>query len=459
MNVVSLKIKNFLCISDVEIKPGQVNHIVGKNNQGKSSILKALKFAISGSADGNLVKHGEDAAEVIVELSDSTQIRRRINSKGRQSVDVKREGFKAQAPQALLEELFGSSAFNPLELLDPKKRTSAILNSIDLKVTPPQLARELGIDEAELPFLNFEQHGLAVLDEAHKYYYQRRTEANKDMAEKKRRFETYREDMPAAPSVPFLTKDEVYAAISSAEEKLVEIDKSISEIDRLLENKNQALKKINQLSARVTEIDAKIRELNTLRKETVDRLKEIEKACPNEIPDKSELLVRQGDIKADIEQHRSILKDIAAIENYEKQKNHVEVLKADYEKAKEFSAALSQKVDALAGEAKRKLMASAEMPVPGLEFRNGEFYVDGIAVDNLSSSRALKLAIGVARKLSKKTKVICIDGAELLDEENYAVLRSEIDGDGYTYFFTRVGAPFDGSAGDQVIEMKEGAPA
>jgi energy-coupling factor transporter ATP-binding protein EcfA2 len=266
MEVVKLQIKNFLSISDMLVKPGQINQIVGANNQGKTTVIKAIEFAVKGSSDGSLVKFGEESAEVIVELADQTTIRRKLSSEGKQTVDVKKDGFKAPSPQAYLDALFEHSAFNPLDLLDPKRRNDAILASIEIKLDETRLRAELGVSDLPMPPLDYTVHGLKVIDQAHKYFYQRRAEANKD----------------------------------------------------------------------------------------------------------------------------------------------------------------------------------------------GGFTVDGTPVDNLSSSKVLRLAVGVARKLAKKTKLICIDGAEALDNQNFAALHQEIENDGFTYFITKVGSPFAGGPNDTVIPMENG---
>ncbi len=67
------------------------------------------------------------------------------------------------------------------------------------------------------------------------------------------------------------------------------------------------------------------------------------------------------------------------------------------------------------------------------------------------------LAVSVARKLAKATKIICIDGAEALDPETWQALRTEIDADGFTYFVTKVGEAFTfGKLDDRRIKMDHG---
>ena len=51
MKITLLTIKNFLKLKDIEIRPSKTNIIVGKNRQGKTSILKAIQAAFDGKLD------------------------------------------------------------------------------------------------------------------------------------------------------------------------------------------------------------------------------------------------------------------------------------------------------------------------------------------------------------------------------------------------------------------------
>lgn len=483
-SIVGLKIKNFLSIVDLEIKPGQINQIVGKNNQGKTTVIKAMEFAAKGSSDASLVRHGQDAAEVVIELSDETTIRRRISAEGKSTVSVKRNGFLAPSPQSYLDGLFGSSAFNPLELLDPKKRTAAILNSIPLKITAERLSKEIQVPVDKLPPLDYDQHGLAVLDTCHKYLYQRRAEANKDVADKKKRWETYEADLPKTVFEKPPTREEITDAVTALNQTATELEAEIHLID--MENKTAELANtksdrydvaIEALKTEAQEVDrALAKHLDELQglKEKAEHeaekalavlksriedgerlLKEAQAEVPKDIKDKAPLLEQLATIRTDIEMTKGRVKDLEAFEAMEKQRAMVKDMENEFIAAGKTSTAITQRVEALAGPIKAKLMAEAEMPVAGLEYVDGGFLVNGIPVDNLSSSLALKLAIGVARKLAKKTKLICIDGAEQLDENTYWALKTEIEGDGYTYFVTKVGDAFPGN--DHVIRMEKGA--
>lgn len=459
MRITSLKIKNFLSLADVEIKPGKITQIAGGNNQGKTSILKALEFAVLGSNDPSLVKLGEDQAEVLVELSDTTSIRRRLNSEGRQSVEVKREGMKAQAPQAFLGALFDQSSFNPLDLLDPKGRTETILKCLDIKLTPEKLAEELHMTIDELPLVDWEQHGLKVIDAVHRYMYQRRAEANKVLAEKTKRYQTYRDDLPEAPKPPDLSREELMAKREECQKNITSAESSISHIKGQLAKEDEKRERVRRCEEEIQQIEKTIAAAQA-RKEVAEKFLAQAKSELCDAFESDEHYRKEVEInRQEIQKIELALKDWQSFEALESQRKMVHDMEKEVKEAQKLSVELDRRVTELHSPIPQRIMSSAEMPVKGLDYVDGDFYVDGVRVDNLSTSAAMKLAIALARKLAKKTRIICIDGAEQLDEENYDAFCQEIKDDGFTYFITKVGAPFNSisSLEDQKLIMKEGS--
>lgn len=454
INIVSLQIKNFMSISDVEVKPGKVTQIVGNNNQGKSSVLKALEFAIKGSSDATLIHHGVSEAEVIVELSDSTSIRRKINEEGKQTLEVKKDGFKAPSPQTYLDGLFKSSLFNPIELLDEKKRTEALLTAIEIKLTPEILSERIGVKTEDLPPLNYSDHGLSVIDQAHKFYYQRRAEANRDLDNKKRKLDQYSDSIPKE-SQTFIPLEEANAKLNellvtheSISQKMNKefntetmrrgIEERIEQLKVSISNKR---KEIGQIENEIVSIENSIIELTGRFPESSNKLPELTeqmKICENSI----------NQAKIEVEKSR-------AGESIKKQELMVKAIESEYLEAKTLTERLTEIVNKLRTGLKKELVAESDLPVKGLSYDGDEFYLDGSSINNLSSSKAMVLAVGIARKLSKKVKLICLDGAERLDEETYKGLREEIKDDGFSYFVTKVGDSFKYD-GDGVVKMETG---
>lgn len=474
--VVNLKIKNFMSITDVEIKPAQVNVIVGANEQGKTTILKAIESAAKNQGDGNLVRRGEEQAEIIIELKNEYVVDRKIKADGSNSVKLTR-GFgedleKLSSPQGLIDRLFDNVNFNPIDLLDPKKRNESIMGAITLSVTAERLAEELGIDVEDLPPLDYDKHGLQVLDQAHKYFYQRRAEANKDAADKKKKYDVNNAEMKSF-SEPSETKDQLAkwkmeldrdnSFLKGEREKIVNANIQINmenskidgQVETLAEYDDQVSKvqsKIDELNKKIAEHQAEIDKINQAKAGYVAAVGKLEK---KEFLGFGDIDEKLAEISAAYSSYSVKAAEHETYESNLKQVKMIDSMRGEYEAALEFANNLSAKVELLKSELKKKMLAEIDMPIEGLEFIGGAFYLNGNTIDLLSSSAALKLAIAIARKLAKRTKLICIDGAEMIDDENFLALSTEIKDDGFTYFITRVGDPLKVD-GQKVFKMENG---
>lgn len=474
--VVNLKIKNFMSITDVEIKPAQVNVIVGANEQGKTTILKAIESAAKNQGDGNLVRRGEEQAEIIIELKNEYVVDRKIKADGSNSVKLTR-GFgedleKLSSPQGLIDRLFDNVNFNPIDLLDPKKRNESIMGAITLSVTAERLAEELGIDVEDLPPLDYDKHGLQVLDQAHKYFYQRRAEASKDAADKKKKYDVNNAEMKSF-SEPSETKDQLAAwklqidqdqtALTQEREKLkaqnTQIENENSKIDGQEKTLADYDKQISDAQTKIDDLQKKIAEhqsdIDKINQSKAGYLAAVGKIERKGLIDFSAIDERQDLIDKLKSKYDVKVAEHATYESNLKQVKMIDSMRGEYEAALEFANNLSAKVELLKSELKKKMLAEIDMPIEGLEFIDGAFYLNGNTIDLLSSSAALKLAIAIARKLAKRTKLICIDGAEMIDDENFLALSTEIKDDGFTYFITRVGDPLKVD-GQKVFKMENG---
>jgi len=462
-DIVSIRIKNFLGISDVEIKPGHINQITGRNGQGKTSILKALGIAAEGSTDGAMVRNGEEAAEILVELSDDTKIRRRIHNTGRQSTMVTKGDFEVKAPQSYLDQLFDSAAFNPIELLDPKKRNEAILSAINLRVTADDIAAALDMKPEELPPVNFDQHGLKVIDDVHKYMYQRRAEANKDAIDKEVRFKVKSAEL-VNHEQPLMSWDDLEREAVRWNATMTKITKNKKEQELAIKQSLKVEEEIKRAEATVIALDAELDSMGAELEKKIDELRlRYSERSQNIDGRKHEIFASIARLKSmpepeiqDFEQLEEVMRrerfalDIAKkeLETYEAQqaqKRAVDELQSICMTAKMFAQSLDYKVRSLAGPIKQKLMSSVQMPVKGLEYRDGEFLLNDVRVENLSTSESMRLAVAIARAHAKKVKIICIDGLEALDEQTWRAFLDETKDDGFTYFVSKVGDPLPGS--------------
>ena len=159
MKITRLTIHNFLKLKDIDFNPSKTSIIVGKNKQGKTSILKAIRAAFTGDADATNIRIGEGKAEITVELDDLT-IKRSITGKGNYLDISNKEGMKMPAPQRYLDGILGTFSFNPIEFFEKKssERKKYLLNAIKLTISQDELVKYTG---EKLTGLDYNVHALS----------------------------------------------------------------------------------------------------------------------------------------------------------------------------------------------------------------------------------------------------------------------------------------------------------
>lgn len=80
MKVKRVDISNYRGVENVTIEPHKRNLYIGKNGSGKTSILDAIRFGITGDSSSNPIRFGYDSAEVVIVNGDV--IRRVASAKG-----------------------------------------------------------------------------------------------------------------------------------------------------------------------------------------------------------------------------------------------------------------------------------------------------------------------------------------------------------------------------------------
>jgi len=105
--------------------------------------------------------------------------------------------------------------------------------------------------------------------------------------------------------------------------------------------------------------------------------------------------------------------------------------------ATEDAATLDRSVKTLADDAPSALLAGAD-GIKGLTIAGDDVFLDGVALEQLSGQERLFFAIEVARRLNAKSKLLCVDGLEVLDAEHRIAFIEKATADGYQLIATRV---------------------
>lgn len=183
IKIKRIEIENFLGIKELKQNLGNGTLITGGNGQGKTSLLDAIeKGLINNNRRDDIVRHGEDVAFLKVSLDDGTEIQRKISADGNSAVKVTQNGTPIGKPETYLKSLFGLAGkgdlfnFNPVDFLNkkPTEQTSMLLETMPIEFTQEDSAKYFGTPA----MVNYKQHGLKVLKDHEKLYYDKRHEAN-----------------------------------------------------------------------------------------------------------------------------------------------------------------------------------------------------------------------------------------------------------------------------------------
>jgi hypothetical protein len=110
---------------------------------------------------------------------------------------------------------------------------------------------------------------------------------------------------------------------------------------------------------------------------------------------------------------------------------HREAVEALEENASRLTTTL-EKLDAL------KAAALANLPIKGVEVRDGEVYVDDIPFDRVNRARQIRVALNVARLRAGQLGLVCVDGLESLDAETFAQFEKAAEKSGLQFVCNRV---------------------
>lgn len=418
--IVKLEIHKFLGIEHLELSDiGQVTVIEGPNRQGKTSVPKAIEAAFaSGGKSPELIRLGEDKAEILLELDGDVLVRRTITEASGSTARVtKRVDEETEAtiskPQAYLAALYGDRMrFEPLAFVDlpADKQRDLLMGLMPIEVTREQLAADLG---EEFLGVDFRQHGLQVVADVEKLLYDRRKEANGVAKERADRAKALQGGVPEG-----FDEGQWRGADVSA------LQKQIGDAAALKERKAQAESRVAEFGQRVDAIKEKIEALeDELLRITVAKCNAAQELKAIDVPDVSDaerMLTEYTDAQATL---RRI--DEAA------------EAQAAWAEAQAAAAKLDQQLG-LARALPEKLLAEADVPIQGLAFAADGVTLNGVSVEHLSDSEKLELGVRIACALAGELKLVCIDGAEKLDRERWEQLMRLADETDVQFFITKV---------------------
>lgn len=411
MKIIALEAENLKRITAVRIEPdGNLVQITGKNGQGKTSVLDAIWWALAGTSNVQKtpIRNGEETARIRLDLGELIITRKFIaqdDGSYTTSIIVENgEGARFPSPQKMLDNLLGHLTFDPLAFTR-QKPTEQVMSLRSL-----------------VPDFDF-----ANADVLNKQDFDKRTDVNRDLKASLAVAENLGAELPA--EIPeWVEVQDVVDDYNKAIQHNTDIDEKQTRRNNFIEQHDERKAELAELQS---QIDRGI--------EAIEGWEELPKPV-------------------DIEAKRTKMQNVTAnndiAESAERRDTAIE--KAADQKI--TSDTLTANIDARK-EAARKAIAGADLPVSGLDIRDGSIYLDDVPFDQASDAQQLQASIAIAMALNPTLKVIRVRDGSLLDEDAMKILAEMADETEYQIWIERVDSSGavgfvleDGHVKGQIIE-------
>ena len=433
MKIKKIQIRNYLSITDLVWEPkGTITKAKGDNDTGKTTFLNAIRDAIKSSgADPDAVQIGKDKAEIIIDLDNDVSITRKI-TKTSNTVKVVANGEEVSKAQTYLNTIFGPYIFDPsaFVLEDAKTRTEMVLQATEFQLTEQDIRNAIG-DRGialDLSTIDYNRHGLKVLNDVEGHIYKQRTEQGREKDRLKKAIIQDRLEIPETFDADKWKCFDLKTTVDNLAEARGLIQANQADSDKLeLMRQNKV-----QLDYDIDALDEKIQQFQSEMKRSLSRRE-------NMISEGIEFAkIVSSFVRPDTE---SIQDDIDGYEGAQSVKLKLEGIEkrtAEADTATERHTALDDLYKAFTGNVRREIMAGIEFPIEGLEFKDDKIYVKNISLSKLSTKDGINIGVDIAMSTAGKLKCILVDRFESFSDKNKLIFAEKMGKTEYHAFVTEV---------------------
>jgi energy-coupling factor transporter ATP-binding protein EcfA2 len=439
LQIIEMRIENIKRIRLAHLKPkGNVVVVAGKNGSGKTSLLDAISWGLTGTSTVPTfpIRKGQRVGKVQIDLGDFivtrhfTHVDPERSAKGNTYMTKlvvegkRREQFPN--PQTLLNALMGKISFDPLAFtrMDDKEQLKTLRGLVTFDVDVDAVQAEI------------------------KAAYDERREAGRVFDQVKGRLAAMtppEEGLPAKPiDVETITKklegasnhNSVVAATKAAQARLRE------ESVALLERNKEHEAEIRRLEARIAQLEQEM-ESNIATAEA-----KLTDSNMMEIPDE----IDTAQLAAELTAANATNTKIAAASNYRLTEDVVSEANAEWERLDAIVKGRTQDLE--------DALARAQMPIEGLGIGDDEVLYNGLPFGQASNAEQIQVSMALAMASNPKLRVLRIADGSLLDDDSFALIAAAAEKHGFQVWIERVDASGnvgivmeDGEAsGDEVVE-------
>lgn len=464
MKTTKIKIKNLFGISEANLDGSSVE-ITGSNGTGKTSVIDAVKYALTNDSEREyIIKQGESEGEIIIETDTGLYIDRKKRTNKADYKSVKEAGKEVAGPESMLRKLFTPLQLDPVKFIqmDKKEQNRTILDLIEFDWDLNWIREKFG----EIPpDVDYGQNILQVLSDIQAdngFYFQSRQDINRDLRNKRAFVEEIAQNIPAnyeAEKWESYDLGTVYRKIEKAKEinsrieraKLfkdsyenkvrgirAEMELQISaEKDRIARERESLTSSIERMKAEIAAAQDKLLGLDAKLTDKVSiaesQYKEKVAKLDADIQTADTYINREPvDVSADEEEVRTA----EVMKQHLNEYHRMMSLQEECEELKGRSDEFTRKIE-LARNLPGEILETATLPVEGLTVEGGIPLIHGLPVSNLSEGEKLNLCVDVALAKPNNLQIILIDGAEKLSDDNRQKLYTKCKDKGLQFIATR----------------------
>lgn len=394
IKINKLEIENVKRVKAVKMEPSKngLTIVGGKNNQGKTSILDAIAWALG----------GERYKPSVVKRSGS----------------VTDPTLKVVLSNGLIVERKGKNG--SLKVTDPNgnKGGQQLLNEFveELALNLPKFMQATGKEKANtlLQIIGVGDQ-LQALEQQEKAAYNERLLVGRDADRKKK----FADEQPYYPEAP---------------KELVSASELIRQQQEILVRNGENAQKRNKVQQYEYQVSTLTDEVARIRQQLQMKEQQLNEATTNLSIAKTDAMTLIDESTEELEQN---IANIEAI-NIKVRAN------LDKEKAEEDAKEYQRKYDEYTiqidqiRQQKMNLLNNASLPLPELSVQDGEITYKGQMWDNMSGSEQLKVATAIVRKLNPKCGFVLLDKLEQMDTETLNDFGSWLESQGLQAIATRV---------------------
>lgn len=387
MKINQLEIENVKRIKAVKVEPtaSGLTIIGGNNNQGKTSVLDAIAWALGGDRyrPSQAAREGSIAPPNLHIVMNNGLV---VERKGKNSDLKVTDPSGKKYGQQLLNEFVNQFALDLPKFMEASGKEKA-----------NTLLQIIGVGDQ-----------LAALEQQETDQYNRRR-AIGQIADQKKKFA---KEQPYFPDTP---KDIVSAT------ELIRRQQDILAKNGENQRKRAQLHQLEQESQRINE---ELAALLQRQKEVQNDLEIARKSAEN-LQDES-----TAELEASIAGIEEINRKVRANLDKDKAEDDAREYQRQYEElTKELEETRKQKTD---------LLQNAALPLPELSVSDGELVYKGQKWDNMSGSDQLKVSTAIVQKLNPKCGFVLLDKLEQMDLDTLREFGQWLEAEGLQAIATRV---------------------